>query len=381
MTTLEFRNTYIFASETFKSVDTSYLYQRMDECGFNYGPTFRPLHSIACNGNGEAIAEVRQFEWLPAAHFQPHVIHPTTFDGILQLIFTALTSGGTQDLPTIIPTYIHKLWVSNGGLSPPTASTPITSVRAHVESTLKGYRGSKSSLFVLDSTDKLRMIVEGIETTLVGNLSDTGAQQKEIQRCYSIDWKPDLHLLESAQVMDYCRPSTIGLEDIKLFYEELTSVLFFFVSTATNTISANEPDLIPSHLMRYIQWMKKQLDEFDAGVFSDRIAAWDQPMADDVDRIQAICDRLEDSSKQGKLFIQIGKNLSKILQGEIDPLRFLFEGNLVKDYYHDISDSVHCMSGLENYLDALAHFNPAMKILEVVGTLSVLIQIFIQLEI
>jgi hypothetical protein len=363
---LQFTNAYILALKSFKPVDAGYLYQRMAECGFNYGPAFRPLHSVAINGDGEAIAEIRQFEWLPATHFQPHVIHPTTFDGVLQLIATALTNGGREETPTIVPTYIHNMWISDSGLSPPTPSTPITSVRAHVKSTLEGYRGSRSSLFVLDDTDHLRMTMEGVETTIVGDISTSRPQ--ETQRCYSIDWKPDLDLLDPIQILEYCRPGDIDLRDTKLFYEDLTLALFFFVSTVKNTISANEPDHTPSHIARYIQWLKKQLDDFDAGILPDRNLAWTTTMANNKKQAEEACHRLEDT-RQGKLFVRVGENLSKILQGEIDPLRLLFEGDLVKDYHHDIFDSVYCMSGLGKYLDTLAHHNPAMRILEVVSAL------------
>lgn len=358
---LKLRNKFRDASESYRSVDTSFLYKRMDDCGFNYGPAFRPLQQIACSDDLEAIAEVRQFEWLPSTHFQPHVVHPTTFDGILQLIFTALTKGGAEDLPTIIPTYVHKMWISTQGLSPPTPTSPVTPVKAHVRSALKGFRGSQSHLFVLDANNELCMTVDGIETTLVASLGISDEPTGEKQRCYSIDWKLDLQMAETKQIIDYCQEDIRPEEDIS-FHKDLTQVLFWFVRQITDEISDHNLDSVPLHISRYIEWMRMQLASFNAGSLPD----CDAITADiDMLEMERLCEHLKNSNRRGKLFIEVGRNLPSILDGELDPLEFLFQGDLVKDYYHEIFDSVNCMAGLGRYLDALAHSDPSIKILEI----------------
>jgi len=55
---------------------------------------------------------VRTFQWFnyeSANIAQPHVIHPATFDGILQTIFTMRIKGGTELMCTVIPTHIDEL--------------------------------------------------------------------------------------------------------------------------------------------------------------------------------------------------------------------------------------------------------------------------------
>lgn len=112
----------------------------------------------------------------------------------------------------------------------------------------------------------------------------------------------------------------------------------------------------------HIGWMEIQLANFNAGTLPDSDAITTDV---DDDEMEQLCENLKNSNRRGKLFIEVGRNLLKILCGELDPLGFFFQGSLVKDYYHEVFDSVNCMAGLEKYLDALAHCNPSMKILEV----------------
>jgi hypothetical protein len=362
---LHYEDMFKKATEQYIPVEKTYMYRRMDEFGYNYGPSFRPLQEILCSNTGEAIAQVKVFDWSLEEHFQPHVIHPTTFDGILQLIFTALTRGGVDDLPTIIPTHIHRLWLSNSELSasPPGIDTP--SLKVHVKSKFKGFRSSQSSLVVLAANGKLGMKVDAIATTLVANLSALQESSGERQRCYNIDWKPDLRMLEPKQVMKYCESEDGSKKNQVQFYNNLTLVLLLFVNKALDAISNKEPENPTPYLTRYIGWMKKQLANFNTGLIPDANPECDLAAQSDSEQLEQLCGHLELNSRQGKLFITTGRNLLKILYGELDPLSFLFEDDLVKGYYHDIFDSVQCIPQLQKYLDALVHQNPAIKILEI----------------
>ncbi|KAF4629252.1 hypothetical protein G7Y89_g8896 [Cudoniella acicularis] len=361
---LHYQNILQHVREQCRHVDTSYMYQRMDDYGYNYGPSFRPLHQISCTDNKEAIAKVRVFEWLPVEYFQPHVIHPTTFDGIFQLIFTALTNGGVEDLPTFIPTHVHKIWVSNSGLSSAKAGVTSAPLDAYVKSSLSGFRLAQSSLFVLDTNGKLCMTVDNLETTIVANISTPNEFSGESQRCYLIDWKPDIQMAQPAQMKSYCESNTDTTTETEEFYRDLTLLLFLFIHRAVDALSTQEPERSPSHIIRYIEWMRKVLLDFQNGTLPDSNLEWIDIARNYPERLEQLCDRLE-HSRQGRLFIAIGRNLLKILHGEIDPLTLLFEGDLAKDYYQDIFDSILCISSLRTYVDALAHGNPGQRILEV----------------
>ncbi|KAF4631033.1 hypothetical protein G7Y89_g7101 [Cudoniella acicularis] len=368
----DFGSIFKQATGNYLPVDKSFMYQRTEKFGFNYGPSFCPLQEISCNNEGEAIAHVEVFRWQPAENFQSHVIHPTTFDGIFQLIFTALTKGGVDALPTIIPTHIHKLWVSKTGLAPSAPSTEISPVKVHVKSAFEGFRSSVSSLAVLDADGKLRMTVDAITTTLVANISALEGSKGggERQRCYVIDWKPDLRVLAPEQIMEYCNYNCkegFETDRVKLF-SDLTLFLFLSTNKAVNAISEKEPENPPTHLTRYMRWMRKQLLDFNAGILPDSNQEWKQLVQDDNTEEQSLHQQLSDrleKDPQGKVFVAIARNLLNILYGKLDALSFLFRDDLVKGYYYDLFNSVQCIPRVQKYLDALAYRNPTLRVLEV----------------
>ena len=68
---------------------------------------------------------------------------------------------------------------------------------------------------------------------------------------------------------------------------------------------------------------------------------------------------------QEEICAEVGKNLVGIIEGRVDQLGVQFQADLAKCYYKDIANSVTFAEPSTRYLDALAHKNPGMNILEV----------------
>lgn len=81
--------------------------------------------------------------------------------------------------------------------------------------------------------------------------------------------------------------------------------------------------------------------------------------------VNALCTTIEETNDQGRVFVTTGPNLLKILRGDIDPLEFLFESDLLRDLYQEINKNRTCFPEFDRYLSALAHKHPNMKILEI----------------
>ena len=74
---------------------------------------------------------------------------------------------------------------------------------------------------------------------------------------------------------------------------------------------------------------------------------------------------MENTNCQGKLYVTVGRNINRILRGEIDPLDLLFRTDLLKDAYQEINRDIDCFPMLGRFLDSLAHQKPGMRILEI----------------
>ncbi|EAW07064.1 putative polyketide synthase [Aspergillus clavatus NRRL 1] len=185
------------------AVDAEHIYDALDRCGLNYGPAFRPLHQIAYDGKGGATSTVSLFRDSKDIEFpsQPHVVHPSTLDGIFQLGILAMMDGGNTPIPSMVPTRITKLWISNSGLS---GAEVDAAAKVHARSHWEGRRGLRSSLFVLGADDRRRILVEGFEATAVAS-QDENARigQKQPQTYYYIDSRPDVDAHTAQEIQSY----------------------------------------------------------------------------------------------------------------------------------------------------------------------------------
>ena len=343
-----------------KPVDTQKMYQCLQECGLDYGPAFQRLETIACNDCMEAVGQLRPFKWNAEDDENPpqnHVIHPTTLDSVFQLTFAAISKGGSETMPTMIPTKANRVWVASSGLQ----SGNVVSLYSKAK-----HVGHHDEAFVLglDSIDRSPcMVIEGLEATIV---SDNTAQLQitDTNLCYNIDWKPDIDLLDTKQILAYCRGTESPAQEPSQFFRDLQLLVLVYILKTLESINMRSQEDFDDHTRRYISWMRFQLDRFLNGTLPYSLPQWSDLLYD-MDYRALLEQKVQEASVQGKFYTEVGRNLIGIIEGRVDPLVLLFQGDLAKEYYKDIANSVTFAKPLARYLDALAHKNPGMNILEV----------------
>lgn len=348
------------ANSCLNAIDTTQLYKTLGKSGFGFGQAFRPIEAGYFSYNNEARAEIKLYRWLPNNHPQLHVVHPTTLDGVLHLVLAALSQGGEKEISTLVPTGIKEMWIAKHGLSHPESK----SVKAVCRMTAKDNRGVNFDIFAVDEPrNHIRVQVEDLRMVEVAGPTSRSESQ-EVQLCYCLDLKPDLDQLKRQQLLEYCRLAEYQAPEPVQFYQDLTFVLLMFLSKVMSSFGDTEPHDIKPHLRKYISWARMQLENFNAGTLLSSRTEW-KALLHDADYIESICRSVELANDQGRVFVTVGRNLLNILRGEIDPLEFLFKSNLLRDLYREINDNRTCFPELEQYIDALAHKKPDMKILEV----------------
>ena len=185
-------------------IDPKKLYDTMNKCGFGFGPSFRPIMNGVTGSNYETKAEIKLFEWPAAQHPQPHIVHPTSLDGILHMSIAGYAKGGEEKVPTMIPTLLRNLRINRYGLSHPEN----LKVHACTQTTGKDNRGFDFDGFVLDGA-KATVLARftGLRLTIVADMAakDPDEQYLNRQTCYSIRHHPDPQLLTASQRSDYWR--------------------------------------------------------------------------------------------------------------------------------------------------------------------------------
>lgn len=142
-------------------VDSASLYEICETYGLTFGPSFQTLKSIHYNMGREATALVQVKEAARPTQRDNHTIHPSTLDGILQTIFPALAKGGQEPIQTIIPSFIHDIW-----LSADICAKDSTVLLASTKAKLRGFREAECSVTVSDpSGGSLLAEVSGLRVT------------------------------------------------------------------------------------------------------------------------------------------------------------------------------------------------------------------------
>lgn len=161
----------------------------------------------------------------------------------------------------------------------------------------------------------------------------------------------------------YCEAGEpISISEPVQFYQDLSLLLFIIISRTVDQLALDKPQIIKPHIEKYIAWMYRQIEKFHLGNMPDGRPEWVSLSKDDV-FVHPLVESIS-KSKQGVLFVAIGQNLLDMLHGRVDPLNFLFDGELVENHYQEIF-SVPCCQKIGKYLVLLTHKNPGMKILEV----------------
>ena len=346
-------------------VESNVMYEYLDRIGLGYGSNFQALRQIACNDDGEALAEVRTFQWSAQQtgnHEQQHLIHPTTLDVVAQLLFLALSRGGKDIISTTIPTRIPKAWISSSGLSYPSAS----SIDAYTKSIFTGHRGTRSSLFALDKASGALLITIELETTTVSasNINDILEHPHRRQYCYSVDWKPDIDELDREQLLLYCESFRFWSLPDK--HKNIHIALTGLTARTIAGLANSELDDSRPWLQNYLSWVRDQARRYESGDLHSRNADLVALLNNEED-LKTLCRDIENTGAEtGKFFVRIGRMLPQILRNRGDSLmNVLAEGELASGYYRAASMGRTCFGPIAEYLSLLSHKNPMLKVLDI----------------
>jgi acyl transferase domain-containing protein/NADPH:quinone reductase-like Zn-dependent oxidoreductase/phospholipid N-methyltransferase len=320
------------------------FYEVGAQSGYGFGPLFNTLHGITYDAQGvQAMAELRPDEWqskLPA-QTQPHLIHPTTLDGVFQVTSAATTKGGTVPGPLQAPTQVRDFWIAESLLQ----RTPETRLQVMAQTTRQAVRETDSFILVLNSdTGEPALVIDGYRVTTVSSLAYSPSAPRNI--FYRLRWAPDLEQLDRAQVEAYC------LEQAPMpgaWTPDKEAVTLSHLAQMLRQLDAQGFVPRTPHGQKYIAWVRRHLDMREEPIFEDR----DQ--------------YLSEFAATGPVEAAVqafGAQLAAIVREEADPLDLLFNQNIARDLY---TDPIFVVTGkrMAAWIDLLAHKQSNLNILEI----------------
>lgn len=148
------------------------------------------------------------------------------------------------------------------------------------------------------------------------------------------------------------------------FYKELGIVLYDYVEKTLRDTQDIDVKTLKPHMQKYIAWLKKQISNSGLEQRSDAHTAW-ASCTQDAESMELMISRIANTNMEGKLLVSIGQNLESILRGDSDPPDILFRNELMNVYYGEVCNKISNCRQLRGWLDAIAHKNPCMKVIEI----------------
>ncbi|OTB06091.1 hypothetical protein M426DRAFT_55767 [Hypoxylon sp. CI-4A] len=347
-------------------ISSKQLYELLRTTGFDFGETFQTLYDVSIDKNQGAVATIKApniKSKMPLGYVQPHLIHPTTLDGVIQSVIVALTRGGREVRDAMVPTSIHQLWISAA------SDDKYSTLKVCSKAERLGLRQATASVAAMDpGSGKPLITIDGLVSTAIASRSSDQQETRGAHHhlCFNIDWKPDVTSLRQESFTKLLPPP----EELARFNptELIADVEAICYAYLRRHMKANVEDYIPEAkpwYLQYISWAKYQLARHDRReLMHDTEGYWDRLVEDDAAfaKLEA---KLENSSPEAKLSVVVGRALPDILCGKADPLEIFFTNSLMEDVYSHGTGAEICYSHLSNYIDLLAHKHSDLVILEV----------------
>ncbi|KAI1772031.1 putative polyketide synthase [Hypoxylon cercidicola] len=341
------------------------LYDRLNGYGYCYGPSFQGIKRARTNKRGVVIGNV-SLERPPATPTSriPAAVHPATLDNMWQLMIPSIAIDDIGKWKTWVPTHISKMWVSASGFE---SSTTAGHAQVFASTTQKSARLCESDVYAVDEVRGTRLLhTEGVESMVVvtDDLPADHNSAKAFPRrlCYNLIPKPDITMLGNEETMTYINGSPSAPDPTELLRLIKLYILASLTRIARQVSEADVPPK-PPHLRKQLGWIKSQLRSAKEQTPPGLPANWTD-YADDWE-FQKMSLSLARTGRLGEIYIQFGNQIPDVLRGTKDALEILSEGHTLRDYYDEFNRNSHFFAPLSRYLDAMAHKNPGMKILEV----------------
>ena len=356
------RSTFDAGTQNCKEViHSTQFYKNLGQFGFEFGPTFQVLENIQYNSEGQAVATIRLDGWrfkIAGGHVKDHVIHPTAMDGLFQLGMAAISNGSLETIATMVPTQLKSLWISNDLLK----RTDTSEIRIYTKCTFVGFREADFQILALNSRGNVQIVVHGWRETSL-NTPNTSSPDGLGLRCYHVDWKPDPELMESPELVSFCEAVALStVPSLEKTAIQLEIISAFFVISALHMIPS-ESEGISQYLLKYIEWMRRR----SMGSDIEALLGNDATLRKKLDNESDLEDLLRDlaaSTPEANCVVTTGRNLTKVLSGQVHPNQILSEEQMVQSIYFS-PGVVSSQAKIGAYLDLLAHKSPDLRILEV----------------
>ncbi|KAH8691692.1 reducing type I polyketide synthase [Phaeosphaeriaceae sp. PMI808] len=341
----EYKDVVAACDKTWK---TESMYQALrEDARLDYGSTFQALDDVRFSNDGIAIAKL--LPYFPDYTSDPsnYLVHPSRLDGVFHLCLAAL--GGVNRPQSFIPRRIKNMWIAASGLGQCGNSEQAF---AKFDPTVETI-GLFDITMIDASSISVKATIEGLELKSISTSTEISQTLDHAgDKCWYMKWGVDLDTLDTDQVQKYCEAARNKENEPVGWYENLRQISVQFGARTLQDLDKKGIAVTPS-MERYASWLRAQLRPLP-----------ESPLLDNAS-LDRLCERLLPDIR-GEVYIEIGRNLGKILIGDVDPLQLLFgEDSKMDKFYGGVNEATTATDPLSRYIDSLVHKSPDLKWLEI----------------
>ena len=342
-----------------ESIDPDAFYEGFASCGIEYGPTFHALRDIRY-GNSHAVGSVPIADMsieMPYCHGSKYVIHPATLDMCLQIMQANLRDVVALKAAPFVPTFVKNLSINPKLCNQPGERLVTKSTAVPTDDSRRICTGHVA---VFDpKLSQEQPAIEFDEITLTRLEEMTIESDRNLETCAKVEWKPYLPLMneeEYKRVLSLNAPDSVVLDRIRS--QEKAS--FHYIEEAVKQLS--EEKIEAPHLRKMYSWMQKQCYLARQGLLNLQTDDW---TSDDEAKRRECRERVRLQGPAGDFLCHMGDRLLDIMQGKLDTLSAMLENDRLGEMYRHNDAMIRVYELVAQYVDFLAHENPALDILEI----------------
>jgi len=341
-------------------VNATEVYEALSKSGNEYGPSFQGLKEIhvgKCCGLAKIIVD-DVAKVMPGHYMQPHTIHPTAFDAMIQL--EAVVFRRECSIAPMMPVMLGEISISEDMDVTPGAEI-LVALYLYPESR----RSASGNFCAYQKRDGVyRPVLTGsaIRPQVVGEVNSANATQKKMS--YRLQCKPDVDHITQDDFMSHV--SSHNLLDVgygtlsKLVADEQLRLndrvaTIFIRRVVARLQEENISEACNPHLSKLLKWMLE----------------WNKTEGDQIlarTTLEEEAQLIEQASNDnivGFTLARFGPRLLDIFTGKTQSLELLIQDNLLGRLYSEYTIFSTLYAQIAEYMQALVHKNPKMKVLEI----------------
>ncbi|KAH6646092.1 fatty acid synthase S-acetyltransferase [Truncatella angustata] len=327
------------------------FYDFCQDLGITYGESFQLLNSITYTADEAAAAKITVAK---SPHQGPGLVHPAILDASHHLLMAQMSKRRIETIPTLVPRQFNNTWISAAGWGPSETSQ----IRlVSISKCGKGKMPTESILYGLGDDDSILCKMEHMIMAPVSR--NKMASPRSSGLLHSIEWKPQLSLLEPQQLQEICNARSIvsaeSQADMINKYVNLDKAMTTAMYHALSRVTDADLQHAPAHIRQYAAMVGSHL----RGDFL--------PPNGDTKIEVYLEDMLQTSEKElpeMEMTSIVARNLDGILRGHVNPLELIFSTDCAERLYRDlfrlVLDERFC-----KFLELATHETPELRILEV----------------